>query len=339
MQNLGCLLENRKNNFNLIRLFAAISVIYGHTSAVTGKGPDDFFLQYVGFKFIGGIAVDVFFIISGFFITSSYINSKNIKYFIASRILRIYPALVICVAITAFVVGPIYTQSAYYFFNTEVYEYFFTNASAYNTVYFLPGVFENLHDKAINGSLWSIPIEVKLYCLTLIFGMFYTLAHKNIFNFIFFIILIVAYFNSSIFSIFFQYENHRHVALMFLMGSFIYVNKDKIILNPFMLLLLLFLAASFHGTEKFEIVYNLLLPYIVIYLGFAKEIKIFNKIGDYSYGIYLYGWIIQQLVFYYNPQISNQYHAIVSIISALIAGVISWHLIESKMLKFKKRFL
>jgi len=59
----------RGNNFNLIRLIAALFVIYGHTAAVTGNGPNDIYLQYVGNKFIGGLAVDIFFIISGFFIS------------------------------------------------------------------------------------------------------------------------------------------------------------------------------------------------------------------------------------------------------------------------------
>lgn len=58
--NIGYFLQNRNNNFNLIRLLASIAVIYGHTTAITGHGPADIFLQYVGFKFIGGVAVDVF---------------------------------------------------------------------------------------------------------------------------------------------------------------------------------------------------------------------------------------------------------------------------------------
>ena len=94
-ENLGNLFEKNENNFNFLRLFAALMVIYGHTSAVTGNGPQDIFLQYIGFKFIGGIAVDVFFLISGFLITASAIHSKSLKYYIVSRIFRIYPALII----------------------------------------------------------------------------------------------------------------------------------------------------------------------------------------------------------------------------------------------------
>ena len=72
-----------------MRLIAALAVIYGHASAVTGKGPADIFLQWVGYKFIGGVAVDVFFVISGYLITQSALSKNGLIYYCASRILRI----------------------------------------------------------------------------------------------------------------------------------------------------------------------------------------------------------------------------------------------------------
>lgn len=73
---LGFMFNKHSNNFNIMRLIAAFAVIYGHAGAVTGKGPPDIFLQLIGFKFIGGVAVDVFFVISGYLITAS-IFKKN----------------------------------------------------------------------------------------------------------------------------------------------------------------------------------------------------------------------------------------------------------------------
>jgi len=333
------LLNKKSNNFNLIRLLAAISVIYGHTSAITGHGPADLFLQYVGFKFIGGVAVDIFFVISGFFITSSFVNAKNYKYFLVSRILRIYPALIVCILLTVFIVGPLLTESTEYFTNKQTWEYLYLNSSAYSTVYHLPGVFTNLFDKGVNGSLWSIAVEVKLYIIVFIFGLFSILKNKYFFNSLFFVIIVISYFKPTFFEYILQFENHRHVALMFLIGSFIYINKEMLILNPFILLFLCFFAATQHGTDNFVYAYMVLLPYMVFYIGFSKEIKVFNKIGDYSYGVYLYGWVVQQIVIYFSPALSNLNHAIISIIFSLFMAMISWHLIESRLLKLKERFI
>lgn len=241
--------------------------------------------------------------------------------------------------LTVCIVGPILTVTDNYFVNRETWTYLWMNSTAYSTVYFLPGVFETLHDRAMNGSLWSIVIEVKLYLIIFFLGFLSILKNKYVFNFLFFLLLIIGYFQPAFFDFFVKYEHHKHVALMFLMGSFIYVNKDDFYLNPLILLLLFFFAATQHGTNNFGVAYNVLLPYLVFYMGFSFEIKLFNKLGDYSYGVYLYGWLVQQLVIYSYPSISNFYHAIISIFFALLLGVISWHIIEKKAMACKKRFI
>ena len=81
---LGAVFDARNNSMNIMRLLAALAVIYGHASAVTGRGPGDLFLQFVGYKFIGGVAVDVFFVLSGFLITASAMSGKGIRYFVVS---------------------------------------------------------------------------------------------------------------------------------------------------------------------------------------------------------------------------------------------------------------
>ena len=82
---LGAVFDARNNSMNIMRLLAALAGIYGHASAVTGRGPGDLFLQFVGYKFIGGVAVDVFFVLSGFLITASAMSGKGIRYFVVSR--------------------------------------------------------------------------------------------------------------------------------------------------------------------------------------------------------------------------------------------------------------
>lgn len=335
---LGALFNTRQNSLNIMRLFAALAVIYGHASAVTGRGPSDIFLQFVGYKFIGGVAVDVFFVISGFLITASAMSGKGFRYFVASRLLRIYPALVVCVLLLVFLLGPLLTVSSDYLQSPQTWKYFFNNLTAYRTEYFLPGVFSELHDPAVNGSLWSLPVEIRLYCIVgigLIVGVFST---KQIFNLLFFSVIILGYFAPEVFSKLFEPENHRHVALMFMIGSFCWINRDYILVNPICLFVLLIFAASLHGTEKFSFAYILLLPYLVFYIAIGHWGAWFNRLGDYSYGVYLYGWPCQSIVIMALPEISNIGNVALAGVLAMFLAFFSWHLIEKPSLKLKERY-
>lgn len=335
-QSIGYLLTNNSNNFNILRLLAACLVIYGHTSAVTGTGPADIFLQFVGFKFIGGVAVDIFFVISGFFITSSALNASTLRSYVGARILRIYPALIVCVVLLVFILGPIFTIADDYWSNPGTWNYLFVNGTATNVVYYLPGVFQDLHDKAVNGSLWSLAVELKLYIAVFILSGLKIIYQKSLFNILFFLALIIGYFDNSIFISVLEHPNHVDVAMMFLIGSFMCINKDDIIINAPIALVLIFIAAMQHNTPSFGMAYNILLPYLVFYIAFIPRLNFFNKMGDYSYGVYLYGWPSQQLIYYSNPSVSNHIQSILALALALALGVLSWHIIENNANKLKR---
>lgn len=325
----------RVNNFNLIRIVAALAVIYGHTAVITGQGPQDFFLQYIGYKFIGGVAVDVFFVVSGFLITGSALGRRGLIYYCFSRFLRIYPALIACVLITVFILGPALTESSQYWSNPQTLEYFLINATATGVIYTLPGVFENANDAAVNGSLWSIAVELKMYILILIFALLRIIRSRTVFNFVFFIGLVIGFLKPDTYSMFFEYANHRHVAMMFMIGAFAFLNKEDILINGPILLLLFGFAAITYGESSFGVAYALLLPYLTFYLAFAPGFQWFNRFGDYSYGVYLFGWPLQQCVYLAFPEIPNLFHTVLACMFALALSYGSWHLIEKRALSYK----
>lgn len=337
VQSLGDYFEHKDNNLNLIRLIAALAVIYGHSSAITGNGPPDIFLQLVGYKFIGGVAVDVFFVISGFLITASAASGNGLIYYSASRILRIYPALVACVVLSVFVLGPALSTTDYWN-SSQVWQYLWRNSTSYSTEYFLPGVFQDLHDKAINGSLWSLPIEIRLYVVIFFFAVIGILRSRALFNLAFFCIVVAGYLMPDLWAPIFHDENHRHVAMMFLIGSFAWINRESIPINPALLLLLLFFAASQHKMASFGVAYSIVIPYAVFYLSFAPGGTWFNRFGDYSYGVYLYGWISQQLVMTALPTASNAANTGLGCAMALCFAALSWHIVEKPALKYRQHF-
>ncbi len=335
---LGEAFESRANNLNLLRLLAALSVIYGHATAITGKGPNDVFLQYIGYKFIGGVAVDIFFVISGFLIARSVCGPSNITYFISSRLLRIYPGLIACIALSVFIVGPLLSTDTSYWGSSQTWKYLLLNGFAISTEYSLPGTFIFNHNKAFNGSLWSIAVEIRLYVFTLVLYMLGVFKFRLVFNGLFFLTIIIIYHYTQYFEWFYvlEYENHRHVSLMFMIGVFSYINRDKVQLNWIFLLTLLIISWSQLYQPTFGYTYTFVLPYLVFVLCFAPWGQWYNNCGDYSYGVYLYGWPCQQIVYNSNSGISNFEHALYASFLALCCAFLSWHVIEKPMLKLKK---
>lgn len=297
-----------------------------------------FFLQLVGFKFIGGVAVDAFFVISGFLITASAASNKGLKYYLASRVLRIYPALIVCICLTVFIIGSLLTSASAYWSSSETWTYFWKNITLANTVYNLPGVFEGLHSNAVNGSLWSLYVEVRLYAIIALVSLMGILGNRSLYNFLFFVALISSFLTPDVWTFVFEYETHRHVALMFMIGSFAWVNRDRLTVTPWVLMVLLFCAAATHGTPTFGMVYNLLLPYVVLTLAFCPGGAWFNKFSDYSYGVYLYGWLSQQLIMSLYPDASNMKNTILSCILAFVFAFASWHLIEKPAMRLRVYF-
>lgn len=322
------------NNFNLIRLLAALAVIYGHSYAVTTHGGADLYLQFVGNKFIGGVAVDVFFLISGFLVTASIQRSRSVLHYAAARVLRIYPALVLCVSLTV-LVGWLFTTAEVYW-SRETAEFAFYNATAIDTRYFLPGIFKANKDAAINGSLWSITVEVRLYVAVLLIYVLGLLRSRTRFNSAFFSLLVLGYFRPDWIPVFSSHGNHLSVSMYFLIGAFFWVNADLIPLKAPLALAGLITAAAFLHQPQFVYFYTLALSYVVFCVAFAPGMTWFNRLGDYSYGVYLYGWPVQQLLVSMNPDQDATTNTLATCTLALMLAMLSWHGLEKPALRWKR---
>src|SRR5271165_6680248 len=153
---------HRQNGFDLLRIIAATMVIYGHAFPLSGSVAPGILGN--GAQSIG---VKIFFIISGFLVTRSWLADPNLLRFAQRRAARIAPGLIVAVLFGTFVVGPLFTKIslAEYITSGTTWRYL-ANCVLY-PVYSLPGVFQgNPFPNAVNGSLWSLPVEVLMYVLT-----------------------------------------------------------------------------------------------------------------------------------------------------------------------------
>lgn len=346
--------ENRNNNFNLIRFLAAALVLCMH-GFVLAVGNID--LEKISWFIIrlnpGGMSVDIFFITSGFLIYGSIFRRKSILYFIWARVLRIYPALIVSIIFCTFIVGLFFTKNTAleYLCNYDVYKFFIKNITLiFGVEYQLPGVFfDNPYKNVVNGSIWTLPYEVEMYvCLatiSYILMLFEKWFNTNIIKIIFLCITIAAI-SLEICYNFKLIDSSMpwfvHLFSMFFIGVSYYICRENIYIYSKLFFLLVFLiTSSFFLKEAFFIVYYISLPYLLFYLAYVPsgKIRMFNKIGDYSYGMYIYAFPVQQSIVALTPNISIFTMIVSSFFITLILAFLSWNFIEKKALEKKDSYI
>jgi peptidoglycan/LPS O-acetylase OafA/YrhL len=341
----------RDNNFNLMRLIAAIMVLYGHSFVLAvGASSAEPWLQ-LGIS-PGSVAVDVFFVTSGFLVTGSLIERKELCSFVIARMLRIYPALLIVVALTVLVLGAYFSTLSIgaYISEGETFKYWVKNSTLLSGSYgYLPEVFENNpFKKAVNGSLWTMPWEVKMYIVLLGVGIVAKFAHwkdwvwKTLVISVF-VGMSALYLLTYIFDSLSLVKDVRVLRLffMFFAGASFFALKDRIYIGH-SIGLIAFLCTSLSllvGKSLFLPVYTIAVGYIVLYLAFLPKGKVrnFNKLGDYSYGVYIYAFPIQQTIVALMPRLTGIELFFMAFPCVLICSMLSWHYVEKRCLRLKNK--
>lgn len=335
MQPLSEIDKSRENSITFLRLLAACAVIYGHSFAVVPGFGGDWVVRLTNYAHAGGIAVDFFFILSGYLVCGSILKRGAISY-ISARLLRMLPALWVFTIAMVFVLGPLLTSQKLndYFSSAQTWRYFINLSFLIETEWFLPGVFEDQHNKGINGSIWSVILEFRMYIYTLLFFLLGILKNRTLFNFTYVTLVILAW-SGKVTLPGIQGSTDLHVAFLFFTGCFIYINRDHIFSSPISILIGLTIAAITHNTPHFQYGYTLLIALLFIHVSFIKTFSWMDRIGDFSYGVYLWGWPVQQMVFKFNPEQTPIENCLISILICLVIGFFSWHVVEKRALRYK----
>jgi peptidoglycan/LPS O-acetylase OafA/YrhL len=332
-------LSGGNDNFLLLRLIAASLVIYGHGPAFTRlKGWPDLFTWLGWGTYSGDLAVDVFFVASGFMIAGSYLRRKHLLDFLWARFIRIYPAYAICIFALAFILGPIYSDlplDAYYR-DHDVIRYVSRNISlSPRLIWTLPGVFGNNHIPYVNGSIWTLPAEVRMYLWVALGGVTGILSWRNGSNLLLAALLIVGLWAPSHLPLV-PLAVYVRLAGYFGLGVFCYVNRAWIPVGWPWTTGFALLAWLLHGTMFYPFAFGLALTMFVFAFGYATPWYGFNRLGDYSYGLYLWGFPMQQVVAYHVPSFGPFRNALVAWALALAIAIFSWHVVEKPLLKLKQ---
>lgn len=344
---LSELARGRNNNFNLIRILAALAVLITHGFAIAiGTADAEPFRDVLGMS-IGDIAVDVFFVASGFLVTASLFKSGDLVEFFVSRACRIYPALWVMLALSVLALGAYFTTlplSSYYRSET-VWSYLAMCGSLVGGVAFnLPGVFgDNPYANAVNGSLWSMPFEVRMYIgLAAVWWVVRCTvgAHER---FLRLAVLVIFASASALLAYKHFHDSTGKLAkllFMFSCGSAYHVLREKIPMDSsiFWAALIALAASAFH-TPTFFYIYCITLAYILFYLAYVPggAIRGYNRLGDYSYGLYIYAFPVQQAVAAALPGVSVATMVVVSGSITLVLAVLSWHLLEERAIGWRHK--
>lgn len=329
------------NNFDFLRVVFAFTVAFAHLIELS----DLEILKPFKVFFNTRLAIDGFFIVSGFLIAKSYENSTTIIDYIIRRAKRIIPAYAVVVLISALFLSAISTYSlSEYFSNIQFWKYLTANLSFQNYLEpCLPGVFETNKFCAVNGALWTIKLEEAFYLLV---PVFYWLVRVKKFNF-YALIIIVYLLSVTYYTYFLSIDNYRIAkqlpgALAFFgTGIVFYKNfsllqkwKDYIIIPC---LIIFFLE---HYILKTQLLKPVAFGFMVFYVAYSfRFLNNFGKYGDFTYGIYIYHFPLIQLFVYLG--LFNKYPPILIcmlfLMLTLLLAILSWYLIEIPYLSKNRR--
>lgn len=338
------LLTSKKNNLDLFRLIAALLVIYGHAPAfVQGAQSSDFVAYLLGFDYSGSLAVKFFFMLSGMLVTLSIMSRPDALQFLLKRAARIFPGLFVCVLLTAFVIGPLFTQLDLleYFTHSSTWNYVFHNATLFQLEWNLPGVFTAAKTSVVNGSLWTLPLEVVCY---LFLVAFYTLGiwRNKVFATIFLsVVIFVSFFAPEYLPAYFA-NNHEATKLAgcFALGALFATHSELISINAINLFALALLTLLFWASPLKILLFYLCFFYACIYLSSISIVVNRLKLpGDASYGVYIYGFVVQQSLANMFPQQGVLFNQLTAAVIALGLGFCSWFWVEKPILVLTKEFL
>ena len=331
-------------NFWLFRHIAAFCVLFSHSFDLSQKLPLDLLRA---FPFLVGTAtfgVTVFFIISGYLVTQSWMRNKNSLHFLASRLLRIIPGLWACIAFVV-LLGAVFSTLPVreFWLHPQVHSYIGRNV-LFQNILTLPGVFEkNPLGGLVSGTFWTLPIELTCYLWVLVIGSLRGFRNPLVFALMVLLSLGAVTLQGTQFNIFQATVASDSLPLYytaFLCGSALYgihhfVGKYTIVpwIVPASLLITIYI---FNASD---VIYVAALAWFLI--NTVHHVSRFwpepSRWPDLSYGIYLFGFPIQQAFIATFPHWSGWGNLAASLLLTALVASMSWYWIESPALSWKKR--
>lgn len=331
----------RHNNFGTLRLLFSTLVILSHSpEIITGDRSREILTQIFGTISFGELAVDAFFIISGYLISQSFQAGGSIWHYFLRRFARIVPGYAVCFILCILIVAPIAggdpTQPAVLLHNAVR----LITLGAPD----VPGVFEGMEYPALNGSMWTISFEFRCYLAVIALGLLglFTVPRRFILLGMTVLFLLLNVLHPILLPDHLE-TKLRFVTLtirltgFFLCGSTFYAYRQNIPLRhsyafPSAILLVLFLFNPMTA----EVAVGVFGSYLIFWFTFAlPQFRLSAAVDrfDISYGIYLYAWPVQICLVWWGIALNPWFNSLLSLAIVVPLAAMSWLLVEKPGIK------
>lgn len=328
--------------FDALRLILSLSILLFHSTFATYgyENSRGLWNDPVARPLLRAL-LPMFFFLSGFLVSGSAHRLRSTRTFLIFRVFRIMPALFVEVAISAVLLGAAVTEfsPARYYSDPGFFRYFLNTVGMVQ--FRLPGVFDFHPTPIVNINLWTLPAEFECYAIMAVFIFAGIIFNKKTFLFAFALgsLLLLALLPSVLDWGDMDRPFVRPTLLVysFFVGAVCFVFSDRIIVKRSFLFLSI-AGLAFFDWNPATIVGVLSACYLTLCIGFA-DLRRFPLIGrgDYSYGIYLYGFPIEQGLWHFFPSL-RVWWALFLTAAPLTLGfsVFSWHTIEKPLLDLRR---
>jgi len=337
----------RKNNIGFIRLLAASLVIVSHSpELIDGDRSREPLARVFGTLSLGELAVDIFFLISGYLITRSYLTARHWNY-VTRRVGRIYPGYLVAYFLCIFAVGPM-AGVPISLLNRASYARIVGHALWLD----MPRLkaFATQHFHLLNGAMWTLSYELRCYLFVLLVGVL-GVYKRRVIPLCLSVVLLILHFSIAndfkpsstglfVFKEVLMGDSVQFIRFLFVFtcGSLFFLFQDKIkYTGGAAFLCVLGLLVLMFSDKLAEPALCSLGAYALFYFAFAAKRINLNNSYDISYGVYLYAWPFAALILLHYPAVTQVELSFFTFILAVIAGTISWYAVEKTAAKLLRR--
>lgn len=336
--------EGHDNFFTPLRLLFASLVVLGHAFviALRDAGMEPQVIYHYTFSYL---AVNLFFIASGFLVTKSMVYRGDTPSFISARALRIFPALIVHVLFVMLIIGPLATKATLSAFFTDPDWYLqpLKVLTFFETGMTMPRIFETNGEQFGSAPLWTLRYEVLAYIGTL--GVFSLgLLRKKWMVLLQFILPSIGWIIGDSFGLFDELPatigNLFRFGIAYGLGATIYAYRDRLNFSWMAVTALIALSYVLRETPVVEVIVNALLAWLIFRVAYMRlpRFEWMQRIPDLSYGIYIYHWCVLQMLFYWFPSLSVFELFALSFPPTVGLAALSWYIIEKPALRSKTGF-
>jgi peptidoglycan/LPS O-acetylase OafA/YrhL len=339
---LDGILAPDRNNFGLLRLFAALAVVFSHSTHLSGAPESaEPLVAATGFS-LGMHAVHMFFTISGVLIAASLVRSGSLRVYLESRAVRLLPGLIVCILLTALVLGPLVSAKPLlsYLLDGGLWRYLFVTLGLITANAPLPGVFtHNPVPDIVNLPLWTLKYEAMCYAGLALLGMAGLMRSPRLVTLALTPLLLAwVAVAANLLTVSGTMESFLRLAFSFGLGTLAYVWRDRLVLHWYGVAGALFGVALLLGTPLQAPATQVFVAYATLWLAGLPVgwLGALPRKNDLSYGVYIYDWVIAQALLALLPGLSQPALVTATLAILLPVAALSWFLVEKPALGWKR---